>query len=69
MIVLTHEHIDHTDPETLAHYLNEDSDVLVLASENAWKKVKAFAAPATVKWMKLLITTVLIKRWEGIRVS
>ena len=42
MIVLTHEHIDHTDPETLAHYLNEDSDVLVLASENAWKKAKVF---------------------------
>lgn len=42
VIVLTHEHIDHTDPETLAHYLNEDSDVLVLASENAWKKAKVF---------------------------
>lgn len=24
VIVLTHEHIDHTDPETLAHYLNEN---------------------------------------------
>ena len=37
IIVLTHNHLDHTDPETLVHYLSENSGVLVLASENAWQ--------------------------------
>ncbi len=42
IIVLTHNHLDHTDPETLKHYLTADSDVLVLASGNAWQTVRAF---------------------------
>ena len=40
IIILTHDHLDHTDPETLAHYLKADSGVLVLASPNAWKTVR-----------------------------
>ena len=43
MILLTHSHLDHTDPETLSHYLGADSEVTVLASGNAWQNVrKAF---------------------------
>lgn len=41
IIVLTHEHLDHTDPETLAHYITEDSEALVLAPLNAWKKLRS----------------------------
>ncbi len=41
VIVLTHDHLDHTDMETLAHYLSEDSSVTVLASGNAWQRVRA----------------------------
>lgn len=37
IIVLTHDHLDHTDPETLKHYLTEDSGVCVLAPYNAWQ--------------------------------
>lgn len=40
VIILTHDHLDHTDNETLCHYLSKDSEVLVLASENAWKNVR-----------------------------
>lgn len=40
IILLTHDHLDHTDPETLVHYLTEDSSVLVLASYNAWQKAR-----------------------------
>ena len=40
VIVLTHDHLDHTDPETLKHYLSADSEVTVLASENAWNRVR-----------------------------
>ena len=43
IILLTHNHLDHTDPETLSHYLSHDSTVTVLASGNAWQNVrKAF---------------------------
>ncbi len=42
IILLTHDHLDHTDPETLAHYLTEDSNVCVLASGNAWLTVRKF---------------------------
>ena len=42
VIILTHDHLDHTDPETLKHYLTENSDVLVLASYNAWNTARKF---------------------------
>ncbi len=42
VIILTHNHMDHTDTETLKHYLTEDSGVLVLASKNAWSQVRTF---------------------------
>ena len=41
VIVLTHEHGDHTDIETLGKFLTERSEVLVLASRNAWQKVRS----------------------------
>ena len=40
ILVLTHDHLDHTDLETLKYYLSEDSSVCVLASYNAWQKVR-----------------------------
>jgi len=42
MIILTHNHMDHTDPETLKHYLENDGEVLVLAPEAAWTGVRKF---------------------------
>lgn len=42
VIILTHNHADHTDLETLNYYLNNDSSVLVLASYNAWNEVRKF---------------------------
>lgn len=40
IIILTHNHLDHTDPETLKHYLTDGKDVTVLASQNAWQNVR-----------------------------
>ena len=40
VILLTHNHLDHTDPETLKHYLGENTAVCVLASGNAWDNVR-----------------------------
>lgn len=44
VIVLTHNHLDHTDPETLVHYLKENASVTVLASQNAYENVRKFGA-------------------------
>ena len=42
VIVLTHDHLDHTDKETLARYLTGETATVVLASGNAWKNVRSF---------------------------
>ena len=39
-IVLTHNHLDHTDPDTLKYYLGKDTSVCVLASKNAWNDAR-----------------------------
>ena len=39
-LLLSHDHLDHTDPETLKHYLGKETHVCVLASGNAWDKVR-----------------------------
>lgn len=40
VILLTHEHKDHMDMQTLSHYLPGNGGVLVLAAANAWDKVR-----------------------------
>ncbi len=42
VLILTHNHLDHTDPETLPHYLKNDGPITVLASGNAWSEVRKF---------------------------
>ena len=43
VIIITHDHLDHLDPETLSRFLSrEDKEILVLASENAYKKLLSF---------------------------
>ncbi len=42
MIVLTHNHLDHTDPDTLKRYISEDSKITVLAPETAWQAVRTY---------------------------
>ena len=42
IIVLTHNHLDHTDMETLKNYISEDSKILVLAPKSAWAEVRKF---------------------------
>lgn len=40
VLILTHDHLDHTDPETLQHYLQSGRNVLILASGNAYDHVR-----------------------------
>lgn len=42
IIILTHNHLDHTDPETLKFYLNNETSICVLASYNAWQTARKF---------------------------
>ena len=42
IIVITHNHADHLDKETLRHYLTENSEVTLLAPNGAWQAARAF---------------------------
>ena len=42
VLICTHNHLDHTDPETLKHYLDHDGGITVLAPEAAWQEVRKF---------------------------
>jgi L-ascorbate 6-phosphate lactonase len=42
VILITHDHLDHLDPETLERFLDTDRAITVLASENAYKKLLEF---------------------------
>ena len=42
VLICTHNHLDHTDPETLAHYLQREEPVTVLAPRSSWNEVRKF---------------------------
>ena len=42
VIVITHNHADHLDEETLRYYLGEESEVTVLAPSGSWQELRKF---------------------------
>lgn len=42
VILITHNHLDHLDKETLKYYLTEDASVLVFAPNGGWQEVRKF---------------------------
>ena len=40
VLLITHEHIDHYDPETVAHFVHSDSRVTVLSPRSVWDSVR-----------------------------
>jgi L-ascorbate metabolism protein UlaG (beta-lactamase superfamily) len=42
VIVITHNHLDHLDRETLKYYLTEDANCLVLAPNGSWQELRSF---------------------------
>ena len=40
VMIFTHNHLDHYDPETVEHFINEDSNILVLAPKSVWDEVR-----------------------------
>ncbi len=46
VILITHNHLDHLDKETLKHYLTPDAKCLVLCPDGGWQELrKSFPAP------------------------
>ena len=42
VIVITHNHADHLDKETLCNYLNDESSVTVLSPKGSWQEIRKF---------------------------
>jgi L-ascorbate metabolism protein UlaG (beta-lactamase superfamily) len=42
VLLLTHNHLDHTDPETLSHILRENTAVTVLCPRSSWQHVRTY---------------------------
>lgn len=40
VMVFTHNHLDHYDPETVMHFINENSNITVLAPKSVWDEVR-----------------------------
>ena len=41
IMIFTHDHLDHYDPETVKHFITKDTDILVLTPLSVWNKVRA----------------------------
>lgn len=40
VMLFTHNHLDHYDPETVSHFITESSDITVLAPKSVWDEVR-----------------------------
>ena len=42
VIIITHNHLDHLDKETLKYYLTDNAEALVLSPDGSWQEVRKF---------------------------
>ena len=42
ILIFTHNHLDHYDPETVKRFLTADSGITVLSPRSVWERVRAF---------------------------
>lgn len=40
VMIFTHNHLDHYDPETVVHFIDENSNITVLAPKSVWDEVR-----------------------------
>ena len=40
IMIFTHNHLDHYDPETVKHFISEDTTITVLAPKSVWDEVR-----------------------------
>lgn len=43
IMIFTHNHLDHYDPETVRHFIDKDTNITVLAPLSVWNEVKKIA--------------------------
>ena len=42
VMIFTHNHLDHYDPETVSHFINDKSGITVLSPRSVWENVRKF---------------------------
>lgn len=42
IMIFTHSHLDHYDPETVCRFVNEKTNVIVLAPSSVWGEVRKY---------------------------
>ncbi len=42
VMIFTHNHLDHFDPDTVKHFINENSNILILAPKSVWDEIRKF---------------------------
>ena len=42
MMIFTHNHLDHFDPETVKHFVNSNSNITILAPSSVWSDVRKY---------------------------
>ena len=40
VMIFTHNHLDHYDPETVNHFITEQSNILILAPKSVWEDIR-----------------------------
>ena len=45
VLVFTHDHLDHFDPESAAHFLGSSRPMTVLAPNSVWQKARKYGGP------------------------
>jgi len=40
IMIFTHDHLDHYDPETAAHFISDETKLTILAPTSVWQKVR-----------------------------
>jgi len=41
LLLITHDHVDHYDPETVPAFVNETTSVTVLSPDSVWRKIRS----------------------------
>lgn len=63
VIVITHNHLDHLDKETLKYYLTEDAGCLVLVPNGGWQEARKFGGSSNY----VLFNNGTVWTQEGVR--
>lgn len=45
VLIFTHDHLDHFDPETVEHFLRSSRPMTVLAPNSVWQKARQYGGP------------------------